>query len=385
MRPLPAATGLLAAALVTVAAGCGSAPAPSAAGASGHGTQPMSLASSVSTTAHTWAVLPMGARSGSNQFWQLVGLTTGARSWQLDTPPDVATNGALALAGPAGAGLIAGVRPSLYLNFSPLSQTTDAGRQWTAGPPAAGLASVPDALAGTRGGSLLVLGRSGQISTGSLTGSRWQRLTSRALLAASAAGRSCDPAELTAVAYSPAGTPLVAADCERPGRAGIFAVSDSAAVPAGPALPAAYSGARVRVLRLTTAGTSTVALLQAGDGRAAVVLAGWRDAAGRWTLSPPLSLSGATVRSSSSGPAGSIGVLLSSGRGAVAAGPDSSWRILSPVPGSGAAVLALPAGGQPEALTATGGTLTVWRLAAGGTGWGRVQVMKVPIQYGSSG
>ena len=44
--------------------------------------------------------------------------------------------------------------------------------------------------------------------------------------------------------------------------------------------------------------------------------------------------------------------------------------------------LALPAGGGTEALAAAAGTLTVWQLA--GSGWAKVQTIKVPIQYGSS-
>jgi len=56
----------------------------------------------------------------------------------LRTPPDIATNGAIVLAAPGGAGaagktLVAGVRPSLDLGFSPIAFTADLGRSWAAG------------------------------------------------------------------------------------------------------------------------------------------------------------------------------------------------------------------------------------------------------------
>jgi hypothetical protein len=49
----------------------------------------------------------------------------------------------------------------------------------------------------------------------------------------------------------------------------------------------------------------------------------------------------------------------------------------------GTATLAPGTGGGYDALAASGARLTVWRLA--GAGWTRIQVMNVPISYGSSG
>ena len=50
----------------------------------------------------TWATVPMGAASGPDEFWQLFRLPAGGSRWALETPPDIATNGAILLAARAG-------------------------------------------------------------------------------------------------------------------------------------------------------------------------------------------------------------------------------------------------------------------------------------------
>ncbi len=214
MRWLPIAVSALAASVLCSA--CGSAPGTRTTGTGATGTgaatsrapaslsaQP-SLADSQATGRVTWAALPMGATSGANQFWQLFVQTTGQQKWSLDTPPDIATNGAIALGGLSGTSLIAGVRPSLDLAFSPVSLTADAGQHWTAGPPAAGLAAVPDALAANPAGSrLLALSNSGAVSTASPGGTEWTPMITERALAATPAGhqlraRAADSGQLHA-------------------------------------------------------------------------------------------------------------------------------------------------------------------------------------------
>ncbi|HTZ91773.1 MAG TPA: hypothetical protein VMB74_05210 [Streptosporangiaceae bacterium] len=391
---LPGKITLLALAGLMLCAGCGSTTAPSAGAASARAAVPgpMSVAGSEATNQATWAVLPMGAQSGPNQFWQLFLLAAGSRQWKLDTPPDIATNGAPALAGLAGTDLVAGIRPSLYLDYSPISLTADAGKTWSAGPPAAGLASVPDALAGTPGGhQLLALSKSGEISTASVTGSGWRTLATEHSLATSVAGRACGLTAVTAVAYAtPASssaaavaTPLVGGDCKKPGVAGIFARSGSSWRAAGPTLPAALSGAPVRVLRLVASSAGTVALWQSGTGAAAQLMVGWRTGSGQWVLSPSFRLAGSGVVTAAFGAAGAAAVLLTDRKGATIEGPGSAWRQLPAVPAAPGATLALPADSPVEALTAAAGTLTVWQLAGTGA-WARAAIVKVPIQYGSS-
>jgi hypothetical protein len=385
---LAAGGGLLSGALLC--AGCSS--ASPAAGASPPPVSPppaaaaatvLSLADSQSTSETAWAVLPMGAPSGPNEFWQLFRLSSGASGWTLETPPDVATNGALALGGMSGASLITGVRPSLYLAFSPVSRTPDGGEHWAAGPPAQGLASVPDALAATPDGSqLLSLDRSGQVGVAASTGSRWTALTAERSLAATAAGRACGLTRLTAVAYSPAAVPLAAGSCSRPGVAGIFARQGGTWRAAGPLLPATLAGDQVQVLRLAASAGQTVALLQAGTGGSTRLLAAWLSPQGGWTVSPVLA-AGTGIETTALGASGGLSVILSGLRGEILSGPGGSWRPTPPVPAGRAVVIALPASGGPVALAATAGTLTAWQLGAG-TAWTRAQTLKVPIQYGSS-
>jgi hypothetical protein len=383
---LPGKIGMLAVAALVLCAGCSTTTALSPTAASRAASPPaMTLAGSAATSQATWAVLSMGAKSGPNEFWQMFVLTADSRQWKLDTPPDVATNGAPALAGLAGTGLIAGVRPSLHLSFSPVSRTSDAGKTWSAGPPAPGLASVPDALAATPDGSqMLALSKSGRVAAAAVTSSQWRGLVTERSLAASATGRACGLTALTAAAYVPS-TPLVAGDCGKPGVAGIFALSGSSWRAAGPTLPAALSGTEVRVLRLVANSSGTVTLLQTGAGSATRLVVGWRTDSGQWTLSPALRLAGSAVRSTAFGDAGAAAVLLTNGTGAVVMGPGGAWRQTPTVPAAPSATLALAASGPVEALTAAGATLTVWQLNGTSDAWTRAQTMKVPIQYGSSG
>jgi hypothetical protein len=376
--------GATALAAALACAGCGGSAAP-AASSPAAGASTTSLAYSEATSQATWAVLPMGAAAGPNEFWQLFLLGAGQSRWTLDTPPDIATNGAIELAGLAGSALVAGVRPSLYLAYSPISMTSDGGREWTAAPPAAGLAGVADALAARPGGSeLLSLSTAGQVSTATATAATWSPVLSLRSLAASAAGRTCGLTRLTAVAYSPAGAPLLAGDCSRPGVAGIFTGTGQADSwhPAGVILPAALAGARIQVLSLTTSLGQTTALLQAGTGRAAEIVAARLSSAGKWTASAALAIGVGGIRTTASGAGGSEAAILADGRAAILTGP--SWQLTPPVPAGNAVTIALPDGGPADALAASGATLTVYQLSELGQKWVDAQTVKVPIQYGSS-
>lgn len=352
--------------------------------ASGYPGSALSLASSQATSRATWAVLPMGG-GGANQFWQLFRLPASGGPWKLQTPPDIATNGALALAGVSGTSLVAGIRPALHLTFSPVSQTRDGGQHWTVGPPAAGLAGVPDALAATPDGrQLLSLSQSGQVSTADTAGGRWAGLVTQQALAATPDGRRCGLGRLTAVGYTPGGARLVAGTCARPGAAGIFTLAGTSWRAAGPALPAALSGDQIQVLRLVAVADRTVAVLRAGSGPRAELAAAWLNREGQWAVSPPLSLAGTAVRTTAFGLSGGVAVTLGVNRGAILPGPGGSWRPAPLMPPGRSVVLVLPSGGQVQALSATGNWLTSWQLSDDGKRWVMPQEIKVPIQYDSS-
>ena len=379
-RARRAAAGL---ALAIAVAGCGSSAERPAAP---HPPKPvpLSLATSLTSAGTAWATIPMGAPSGPNQFWQLFTVASPAGRWSLKTPGGVATNGALVLAGPGRQMLTAGIRPSLDLGFSPVTVTRDGGGTWSSLPPDPGFADVPDALAATAGGGLIALGLQQAVQVARAQQAAWTTLTTAKALAATAAGRRCALTGLTAVTYTPAGSPLLAGTCGRAGTVGIFAKKDGTWQLVGPALPAALNSQPVRVIRLSQAGGRDVALLQAGTGASASLLAAWTDDGQAWTVSPPFGLSGSHPVSASTGADGAVAVVLSGGRGVTLAGPGAAWRQLPPLPAGQSVVLALPAPGTIDLLAAAGSMLTAWHLTGQPARWTKMQTIKVPIAYGSS-
>jgi hypothetical protein len=367
---------LACAGLVLLAAGCGSQVAPPAAPALRVQTAPLST--SLVTPQGTWAVTVMGGSAADeNNFWQLFVRPAGATSWSLVTPQGVADNGGLIAAG--GASVVVGFRPSQGLAFSPLATSGDTGKTWTPGLLDADLADVPDAMAVAPTGQTLALLHDGGIevaaNAAAAAAGRWSRLTTLSALAASAPGRGCGLVAVNAVTFGPNNVPMTAGSCVRRGVAGVFADRGGAWQAAGPVLPAGFGGDQVQVLGLA----SNAALLVAGTS----LLAAWSDG-GRWTVSAPVAAAGDEgLRASGFGPGGSVWVLLGGGRAETIGGPGGSWQALPALP-TGTATLAPGSGSfSYDALAVAGSRLTVWRLAAGA--WAKVQVINVPITYGSSG
>jgi hypothetical protein len=182
---------------------------------------------------------------------------------------------------------------------------------------------------------------------------------------------------LEAVSFGVKKTPMAVGGCQRPGVAGVFIDTSGTWRSAGLTLPAAYRGDQVRVLGLAATSGGNVALLRAGDS----LFAAWSNGT-NWTVSAPVADVGSgSVRASGFGTGGSAWLLLSGGRAETIGGPGASWQVLPAVP-AGTATLAPGPGGAWDALAVSGAKLTVWRLATGA--WARVQVIKVPIEYGSS-
>lgn len=383
-----AASAACLAALAATAAGCGSA-APARPAGTAVKVPPVPLGNSVATAAGTWATVVMGGSAAQyNNFWQLFVRPSGSTLWKLVTPPGTADNGGLVLAGGAGQAMITAFRPSQYLTYTPLVQTSDGGHTWSAlSPLDAPLASTPAALAVEPAGSgqLLALTTRSTAEQASPTAAKWTTLATVRTLAATQAGRRCGLRTLTAAGFLPSGEPLLAGPCSRPGIAGIFADQDGSWQAAGPALPPSLAGQDITVLRILTAGKQTVALLQAGTGHATSLLAAWSGpAAGQWSISPALPLHGTAVISASFGPAGSVAAMTGGRAAAEITSSASSWHRLPALP-PGTATLALSAAGPPDALAAHDSALTIWQLSSGGEAWTRAQVINVPIQFGSSG
>ena len=382
---------LLGAGLIGVAGGCGSQAAPAAAPALRVQTAPLST--SLVTPQGTWAVAVMGGPAAAeNNFWQLFVRPAGASRWSLVTPEGVADNGGLvAASGAGGTSLVVGFRPSQGLTFSPLATSSDTGKTWTPGLLDAGLADVPDAMAVAPSGQTLALLGDGSIeaaaTAGAATAGQWSRLATLAALAASAPGRSCGLVAVNAVSFSQNNVPMAAGSCVRRGVAGVFADTGGTWQAAGPVLPAGFGGDQVQVLGLVRTGLANAGGGDTGGGNAALLLAGndllaaWSDGA-RWTVSGPVAAAGG-VSASGFGPGGSVWVLLGGGRAETISGPGSAWQALPALPAGTATLAPGPGPGAFDALAASGSRLTVWRLAAGA--WTQVQVINVPIEYGSSG
>jgi hypothetical protein len=347
------------------------------------------LSTSLVTAQGTWAIAVMGGPAASaNNSWQLLVRRAGASRWSLATPPGVASNGGLVAAG-GNTSLTVGFRPSRNLAFSPLATSTDGGRNWTPGLLDADLANAPGAIAVDPSGRSLALRQDGTIEAATASGAaagRWSQLTTLHALAASAPGRNCGLVAVHAVSFGPNKTPMAAGSCQRPGVAGVFADTGGTWESAGLALPAGFGRDQVQVLGLAGTSGGNVALLLAGTS----LLAAWWNGT-RWTVSAPVAggpVTAGSFRASGFGAGGSAWLLLGGGRAETISGAGGSWRGLPPVP-PGTATLAppegLPAGtgGSYQALAVSGFKLTVWQLSR--AGWAKIQLIKVPIEYGSPG
>lgn len=371
-------------AVAMAVAGCGTA-APARPAAAVVTAPAMPLDTSVTTASGTWVTVSMGGSAAQhNNFWQLFARPSGATRWKLVTPPGTADNGGLVLAAGSGQQLTTAFRPSQYLTYTPLTQTGDGGRTWSAlGPLDAPLAATPGSLAVQPGtGRLLALLSSGAAEQGTRGASGWTTLVTARALAATPAGRSCGLSALTAVSYSAAGVPLLAGACTRPGIAGIFAAGQVWRL-AGPVLTGALAGQPVTVLRVSATGSQITALLGVGAGRNLGLVAAWSGSAGTgWSVSPLLRTGGHAVTATSLGPGPTVAVITADARAAVLSGEH--WRLLPALPPSVAAIVP-GADGAVDALAVHRSTLTVWRLASLRGHWTTEQVITVPIQYGSSG
>ncbi len=141
-----------------IAAGCSSSPTASTGQAAAPAAPPLATSFAAAAGAG-WAVVQMGGPAAQhNNFWQLFVRQAGTTRWRLATPPGVADNGGLVVAGDGGGSMMTGFRPSQDLTFSPLAASSNGGTSWSpAGPLTPGLAAAPDALAATPAGQVIAL------------------------------------------------------------------------------------------------------------------------------------------------------------------------------------------------------------------------------------
>ncbi len=375
-RGIAAATSralALGVAVILALTGCGTA-RPDSQAALPPPSMAVPLTTSLATGTARWAVVRVAA--SPSPFWEIVVQRPGQRSWSLVTPPGVADNGGVVVTSPGAESLTAAFRPSEDLKFTPLAVTRDAGASWSPGLLDGDLAAEPDAMAAAADGRLLALAPGGTVWLSAPGGIRWRTVARERPLKAMA-GRACGLVRLTAVAFTPAGEPLLAGACARD-RVAIFADRRGAWRPVGPMLPAELAGHQVEVLRMTAIGGRVLALLVAGAAHAVSVTAAWTgDGGDHWGISPPLPLRAAHVQSVALSASGAAGLVLTGGRAVVLDGPGTGWRWLPALP-AGTVVLALGPAGEADALASRGARVTTWRLASGRGAWARVQALRVP-------
>jgi hypothetical protein len=296
----------------------------------------------------------------------------------------VASNGGL-VASTSSTSVLAGFGPSQDLRFSPLARTADQGSSWQPGLLPAGLSRVPDALAEGDTGSLALLSTAGGVVVASSGGlSTWTRVTSAAALRRQPAVTACQLRSLTAVSLAAGGATLVGASCATGGRAGLFTSSSTGWSAVGPGVIGA-TRLPTEVVRLDQTAAGTAALVSSGRAGSARLYGLSSSDLRTWTQSRGLLVGRASLLSTGVTAAGGFVVTMRGPGGSTSASvlspAGSGWRSLPALPSGTTSVVATPGAGY-DALAPSGSTLSVYGL--GGTGWTRIQRLKVPIQYGSS-
>lgn len=390
MRRRLLAAGLAAGGGPALLAGCGrtgtgtasSPPPPSA-----------PLPTAVAGPGGTWATVAVGDGGGqAASFWQLLYRPNGSGSWVDDVDATAtATNGGIVLAA-TPTGVLAGVRPSQNLTFSPVVETRTAGRSWIDGVLPGGLSTTPQALAAAPAGAPVgdspvrsaLLGAPGpgqQIVTTASGLTTWTRTATAREVGGTDAG--CKLTGLDTIAYM--GPTLVAGGpCATPGVVGLFEVGGATPAPIGPPVP---PGVAATVLALSPATGHLSALLEwGGPGQLSLSSASSAADLHSWSASSPLALGPATTVDSVTADAGAFLVLADrSGRPelySVGSGAQG-WRRL-PAPPAGTATVAPLPGGTLSALTTSGTTVSSWDLLSGASAWVEGQTINVPVLFGSS-
>ncbi len=384
-----ARVGLAGVGLAGALAGCGTGSAPSSRPAPVTPAVPIALSAAGSAGGASWAVVRTGGPSVGGRFWQLLVRPAGSGKWRLVTPPGVADNAGLVVAGASDGTLTVGFVPGQQLRFTPLATSTDDGAHWSQGLLPAGLVAAPSALAALPAGRLLAITAKGaQESAPGGTG--WTSLVTLRALAATPAGRSCGLIRLTAAASSPSGSPLVGGDCTRAGGVGVFERTDSGWQPAGPMRPGGRAAPPVSVLQMARAGALTSILLAAGAGRREQVYPGWlAGPLAAWRPDMALRIGTGRLESTAVSPSGALAAVGVSGHGMVDDAPlpiRASRRTgvvefnnLSVDPPAPGATLALgPGTGPITALVPGVSSIVVWIRDKSGN-WHQTQRLPVPL------
>jgi hypothetical protein len=350
------------------------------------------LATSSTTSAGTWAIVPMGhLKDPLNTFWQVFFRpTTG--TWNLVTPRGVADNGGLVMTADPDQTATVGFLPNQNLRFSPLARTSDDGTTWSPGLIQDALLAAPDVVSGSKGDDsyALVTSGGGRVLVAAASDfTTWRTLIARQTLLRTPGGRSCGIGRMAALAVNESGRPLIGATCTKGTTVGIFGMKHGRWRLVGPHIPGRSGSTVSTVLRLIGTGSAVSSLLDIDDsGRLGIVAASSGDGSGRWTVSTTLAIDsserilstainhGGGYLVETTGKAGSTGL-------SEIASPAANWQML-PSPPVGTRAVAAGPDNKVDALSVNNSKLTVWELTIPSHTWRRTQVINVPIFYGSS-
>jgi hypothetical protein len=383
--------------LAATLSACGSSGGGSRGDGGGSATDPLSapLATSLPSAGGEWALLPAGASSGEEHFWELLRRGAGSARWSVVTPPGVQDNGGLAFAA-AGGTLLAGFLPSYNLHFSPLALTTDGGATWTptTSPLPGGLAPVPDSLALSPGGTAyaLLAANGGEIVVGNTTGGEWRSLTTARALAMLPVARGCGLRSIggltgiDAVASTAPEGVLAGGSCTRAGQIGEYAYTHGSWRAAAPPTPTALRGDPSRVLWLASTGASTLTLVDFPSASQNTLLAAWSaDGGHRWVEAPPLVMGAReALLAAGPGPNDRTFLLVGTPHGSRLriGAPRTPWRA-TPRPPAGTATVAVGAAGEVDALAVDVYDIVDWRLVGVPGAWQRVGTLHVNVSASS--
>jgi hypothetical protein len=347
------------------------------------------LATSLPSAGGSWALLPAGASSGEEHFWELLHRGTGSARWSLATPPGVQDNGGLAIAA-AGSTLLAGFLPSYNLLFSPLTLTTDGGATWTSLPVPlpSGLVGVPDSLAQGSGGTLyaLLAKDGGEVVLGNTPGGEWRSLTTARALATLPVASGCGLTSIDAIAgTSPEGV-LAGGACTHAGQIGEYAYAYGSWRAAAPPTPAALRGDPSRALWLVSTGTTTFTLVDFPSPSQNTLLAAWTaDSGHRWVEAPPLVMGAReSLIAAGPGPHARAFLLVGTPHGnrLRTGAPLTPWRA-TPRPPEGTATVVLGGAGEVDALAVHVYNIVDWRLVGTPGVWHRSGTLRVSVSTAS--
>ena len=348
---------------------------------------PTPPASPLASSSQSFVTVAMGRPPAvADTFWQLL-VRAGAGPWRIVTPPGVAANGGLVVAGSAPSGLLSAFVPSQQLRFTPLARSAGTPSPWRAAILPAALAPLPDALAVTPNGGALALVRRDSVEVSSTALGSWHPLVTLRSLRAAPVSARCRLDAFTALAATPAGGVVVGGRCAQAGAVAIIALHNGVWRQLPIVLPSGLATAGIEVLRLRSVTGGLSALMLAAIGaRRWLFEARLAPGASGFTSSPALALAPGEVLESTGVLASGGFVVVVAGRDGEraeafsAAGPPSSLGALPP----GTSVVAIGPTGVLEAFVARGGTLTVERRTSAHARFVAAQVLKVPIDYGSS-